>query len=695
MFFQPRAENETTIPVPKVLTTGGFDGNDGQWTSFIFNIGSDDNGQGGQDFRLLISTSSQMTVIPMQAEWCTVPTEDECAKARGIQNFQSKQSRGFDSVAAKTWKQYGLYDIPLKSFLNIEWTPDSKVNGSYGLANVGIGPTSPQSLMLPSELVAQVNSKDLFMGSFGLSNSAINPGNGPIAPFLVNFNGSSIPSQSYSYTAGASYHLGNNSKGVPGSAILGGRDESRYTTEGTSIPFPNAGNQTLVVGVQDINFRPDHDIDSNEYSLMNGTQGFFAVVDSNLPYLFLPNTICDRFKESFQLDYDSKANMYWVSESAHDYNTRQNATVSFKIGKDTNSKQFTSIVLPYAALDLSAGFPLNGYNNNTGRRFFPMKQSSTGVFVLGRSFLQEAYLTVDYERQNFSLAPAYFSDPMPPTRIQPILSTNYVAPKESPSNSPSGGGGGGLAPGTVAGIVVGIVVAFLLGALVAFLFWKKKHKQKAAEQKAAEIDTVDAGNEIKHRRVSELDGEPPGSPKPDGGYYGRDQKDGVIPFPPLHEAVEMDSPPAELYSPPIESGGFSSLSGQTEGTDYFGAGGAPRRRGATRESSGKNTPAIPENRVHELPGDDGKFMIQGEHFEEVLSPNQSPGHSRGPSEATAQTGIDTVVSAPDADAPVRRPSQHIRGPSDAPTESTAVSEPTAEQREAWAQDTGPRRPLSE
>ncbi|ORY17170.1 aspartic peptidase domain-containing protein [Clohesyomyces aquaticus] len=689
MSLYRRAENNT-IPAPVILPPGDFGGNDGQWTTFTINLGNDNENTAGQDFRVMISTSSPYILIPDRAEWCTVPTQQECAKARGVQLFRSSQSLGYDSTASSHWQQYGTYDVPLEAFPLIDWSPDPKFNASWGFENVGLGPSSPTTPILEKQLMAQVHSKDFFMGIFGLSQTSINPGNGGVDPFFVQFNNNNknTPSKSYSYTAGAHYR--NDSKGgVQGSVILGGRDVSRFTENGVSMGLPN--NQTLLVGVQDITYTPDKQVTSNAFSMMNGSTGFYAVVDSTLPYFYLPGPICNEFKDKFQLDYDEKANMYWVSDSAHDQNKKNNATVSIRIGEKPGSQQFTSIRLPYDAFDLTAGFPLNGYNNNTGRKFFPMKQAPKGVFILGRTFLQEAYLTVDYERGNFSIAPALFSDPMPSSHVVPILSTS--APSSSPSSSStpigSGGGGGGLSPGAVAGIVVGIVIAFLLGALVAFLFWKKKHKKAVEENKPPAFDTVVAGDQIKPRRVSELDSEPPGSPE----YYARrnDQKD-VVPFPPLDETHEMDSPPVELWSPPITS----SLSGHTENErDYFGAAAGPRRRGATRESSGKNTPGIPENLgPHELPAGDDVVAPVVWQSEDARSPDISPIHSRGPSDATAQTGIDTVVSRPDADGIARRPSQHIRGPSDAPTESTAVSEPTAEDREAWAQDSGPRRPLS-
>ncbi|KAF2188981.1 acid protease [Zopfia rhizophila CBS 207.26] len=690
MSFQPRSENTTTILLPvQVIPSGTFDGNDGKWSTFTINIGNDQSGFAGQDFKILISTSSSLTQVPMQAEWCSKPSKEKCAANRGIQTFQSRQSLGFDPLLSKNWQQAGPHDIPLPQ--ELDWTPDQHPNASYGTDAVGLGSSSLASPTLTQQLVAQFKSQNFFMGSFGLSATPVNLGTGPVAPFLVNFREfNNTPSLSYGYTAGAHYR--NNSKGIPGSLILGGFDRSRFSIQGTSIPMPSTSNSSLVVGVQSIDYSPDRDVESNVLSLMNDSKGFLATIDSTLPYLWLPQAICDKFEETFNLEWDSEKKLYMVSEESHNYNVRQNATVSFKLGSSVSSKDSTSITLPYDAFDLEVSFPIS--KNTTNLKYFPIKRSPTGVYVLGRTLLQEAYLIVDYERNNFTVAPANYSDPMPDPNIVTISSKSYIPPKASETPKSSDGG---LVPGAIAGIAVGVVLAFLLALLAAFLFWKKRHakklQHKSDEKTSYDIDTIVTGEQLKERRVSELDSNAPGSPKPStlGGYYGdRDQKD-VIPFPPINE---MESPPeiVELESPPIDGGYLSAATPpHSELADYFTA--RVRRRGATRESSGNNTPGPGP---HELPGDDGKFQVGGQHFEPVVSPV----HSRGPSDASQTNGIDTMISEPDPSSPrsPASPVNHTRGPSDATvqSESTAVSEPTQEQLEAWAlAHNEPRRPLSE
>jgi hypothetical protein len=502
----------------------------------------------------------------------------------------------------------------------------------------------------------------------------------------------------------------NNSKGVHGSLVLGGFDKSRFTEQGTSISMPAADNNTLLVGVQGITYQPNSNTDTGAESFTadrESSSGFYATIDSTLPYLFLPDDICDEFASKFRLTFDNNTGLYTVNDTAHDNNLRQNAAVTFKIGADSgdNSVNFTSIRLPYAAFDLQANSPLYAKPTN----YFPIRKSPTGVYVLGRTFLQEAYIIVDYERLNFTVAPAVYSNPMPSPQIVSIFKKDYIPLGVSPTATPDKKTG--LTPGAVAGIVVGIVILFLLLGVGAFFFWKKRRASKTQpKEEISEIGTmVDGmvdGTQDKQRRVSELDSGPDG--KPAGGYYGnngRNENKDVMPFPPISE---MESPPAELYSP--ESAQLSAVTPSTERIqgDYFTK---PRRRGATRESSQSGTPGSPGvPAIHELPGDDGQFQVGGLHFDRVESPPpERPVHSRGPSDSSIQTNIDGVISGstagvagtatngPTRPGMERRPS-HARGASDTTIQSdtTAVSQPTPEEIENWAMGVGePRRPLSE
>ena len=204
MPLSPRADRPT-IPAPYVFTpSSSFDGNDGSWSTFVVNIGDDGTGTTGQNFKVLVSTSSPVTMVPMQADWCTLPDQDTCAANRGVEPFQSRQTRGFQSASSKAWQASGVYSLPLA--LDVDYTPESKPNGSWGTDTVGLGLASPASLLMSQQLVVETTTQDYFMGSLGLASLPVDLGSGPIATFLANFHYfNNTPSLSYGYTAGASY----------------------------------------------------------------------------------------------------------------------------------------------------------------------------------------------------------------------------------------------------------------------------------------------------------------------------------------------------------------------------------------------------------------------------------------------------------------------------------------------------------
>jgi hypothetical protein len=189
-------------------TTGTFEGDDGKWSTFSINVAGDGAGK-GQNFKVLISTSFPITMVPAQTEWCN----EACSKGRGIMSINGQQSLGLDESSDRwNWNLAGLYELPTKSLY--WWTQDllsptsnGTLDGDWGLTTVGLGEASKDSITLESQYVAGYFFKDFFLGYLGLSAGAISPTGATRPTFfsalyrLVDY----IPSPSYGYTAGASY----------------------------------------------------------------------------------------------------------------------------------------------------------------------------------------------------------------------------------------------------------------------------------------------------------------------------------------------------------------------------------------------------------------------------------------------------------------------------------------------------------
>ena len=204
MYFSKRDDANSTVAPPKPLVvepSGVFDGNDGKWSTFYINLGDSDGSGNGENFKVLVSTSSPITMVPGQAEWCN----EDCAKKRGVQVFNGQQPRGYDMESSPTWQDAGIYTVPKP-----DWWNRGDLNGSLGTDNVGMGESSKDSRILSKQLVMTYKFEEYYLGFFGLAAGTVAAGNSETAPYLYNLAHASqseyqIPSVSYGHTAGASY----------------------------------------------------------------------------------------------------------------------------------------------------------------------------------------------------------------------------------------------------------------------------------------------------------------------------------------------------------------------------------------------------------------------------------------------------------------------------------------------------------
>lgn len=198
-----RRRNATTAPKPYVVApTTQFDGNDGKWSTFMINVG-------GQNFRILPSTSSSATWVPL-SDGCSSGDPTNCPELRGVEPFAGAQSQGYDTTRSSASKLIGLYKMQLGSTdMNSSYgIPYSNHSAMYSYDIVGLGSSSPDSLQLSPEVVGGMVDKQFFLGTFGLALNPNNFGSGGLPTFLSLLPNSTvfpIPSLSYGYTAGASY----------------------------------------------------------------------------------------------------------------------------------------------------------------------------------------------------------------------------------------------------------------------------------------------------------------------------------------------------------------------------------------------------------------------------------------------------------------------------------------------------------
>ena len=163
---------------------------------------------------------------------------------------------------------------------------------------------------------------------------------------------------------------------------LGGYDASRFVPNDVSFTFGPLVTSQLVVGLQSITYSNS----STQSSLLS--QGVNTLVDSTVPYLWLPASTCDAFQQAFSLTWDPIHNLYTVNDSSHEANIKHDASIVFQLTNSlTGGSPSINITLPYASFDLVATAPLV----SSQTRYFPLQRGNDdSQYTLGRTFLQES-----------------------------------------------------------------------------------------------------------------------------------------------------------------------------------------------------------------------------------------------------------------------------------------------------------------
>ncbi len=421
----------------------------------------------------------------MLPQGCIESDPSGCANLRGSLFFINQSS---------TWSNIGLIELGLIEERKLGYSGNAQV----GYDTVTLGWPGDEAPTLLNQVVEGFATKDFYTGIIGLTPHAVNLTtlNDPKPSVLGTLRAEGrISSSTWAYTAGAHYKKPD----VFGSLTLGGYDTRRFVPNNVSFPFGADISRDLVVGIQSIIS------DSTASPLLSNT--IYALINSHVPHIWLPLDVCQAFEKAFGLIWNSTSELYLVDDEMHDRLIRQNANLTFRLGPLSTSRDEVEIVMPYSSFDLTAGHPL--VTNST--RYFPLKRAQNdSQYTLGRTFLQQAYLIVDYDHSNFSVSQARFPLTGSDQDIVPIGSLETRATSSESK---------GLSRGAVIAIAISVttVVLLLLG-LMMFILHRRRRKRAEAEGRdeypGEELDTKDTsrepiaildGNEIANKYGAELD----------------------------------------------------------------------------------------------------------------------------------------------------------------------------------------------
>jgi hypothetical protein len=444
------------------------DGLDGTWSSFDLSVGIP-----AQEVRVLPSWQSFQTLVVGPEGCARYSNYNDCVTSRG-QVFNLSQSTD--------WSYVGIFEFGMEQTID-----DFGFSGNayYGYDQVILSDSNDTTV--EGSIVGAFAVSDFWLGSLGLNPKPTNwTDTSSGASLMTKLKGQdSIPSISFGYTAGAPYRF----SGVAGSLTLGGYDQSRFEVNDVEFEFASGQTEDTIVAIQSINTQALNS--SSSVSLLPAP--IYASIDSTISQIWLPLDACQAFEREFGLTWDSTYNLYLVNSSLHASLLARNAQVNFTIGMTAAGGQKTTISLPYAAFDMTAQSPYQGLADRSS--YFPLRRAAnSSQYTLGRTFMQEAYITVDYERAKFNVSQCVW-----PQNVGNATEIITITPAPSSENSGySGASSGvntsstskddtksaGLSGGAIGGIVAGSVIG--IAALIGLATWLVRRDRKKKTRSAGE-----------------------------------------------------------------------------------------------------------------------------------------------------------------------------------------------------------------
>jgi hypothetical protein len=495
-FLRKRA---TTLPAPiPIKASGLYAGNDGQWSTFGVTVGTSNP---PQTFNAMVSLSSVNSwfVVPDGCPTtagvlvnCPLLRGDLRSGSPGWQPDMSSTANTLSNVVTNFGPQL---DIGLFGASPVTMFYSSYANGTgYSLDNIQLNKDLASSATITAQQVPLFDLVDfsLFYNTLGLGYGTTQEFSTTFGSILTTLgNSSQIPSRSVGYTAGAFWNK------TFGSLVLGGYDSSRFINPKVDFTMPGGTEATrLQVSVNTINIEYTGDkaketasetVNRDMTQPNSAPQPFNAAIDSSLPFLYLPQTTCDSFESLLGLSYDNNTGLYLVNSTQRVSNLANIGSIQFIVSDYTNAnggQKTATISLPYSAFDFNMSWPV--YTNDTP--YFPIRVAESGadgVGILGRTFLQGAYIIADYERNNFTIANAVYS---PSAGINPVAIYNLT---QSAQNGQNGDDSGSSKLG--AGAIVGIVIGALIGVIIviSLLWWFCYYKPRRDRAKQLLVKTHD------------------------------------------------------------------------------------------------------------------------------------------------------------------------------------------------------------
>ncbi|MCJ1439193.1 hypothetical protein MMC27_008584 [Xylographa pallens] len=359
-----------------------------------------------------------------------------------------------------------------------------------------------------------------------------------------NFNSSLL--SGYLYAAGQissnSYglHIGSASLGIPGSAFVGGYDQSRVlgvvTTQSTFSASSALPIDLLDIGIGVAEGGSPFNFTSKSGLLMQGNSSISVslqvLIEATIPYLYLPSSTCDAIASQLPVTYQSDYGLYFWDTADPQYAliVSSPSYLSFTFRLDQGNSDNITINVPFKLLNLTLDAPLVA----TPTPYFPCRPlTDGGSFTLGRAFLQAAFVGVNWMSGAFTNDVWFLAQAPGPNTASTAVATpievsdttignstnrwidswkgvwtvinsaNQTAPTNS-TNQPIHASSTHISDGAIAGIVVGAILLVVVLALVIIFCVRQRRRRTASVRSRQEYDLLNRNPGIGQKDESRL-----------------------------------------------------------------------------------------------------------------------------------------------------------------------------------------------
>lgn len=330
-------------------------------------------------------------------------------------------------------------------------------------------------------------------------------------------------------------HYGSALLGLGGSLIFGGYDQSRVLGDVGS--FDLGANGSMALELIDIGLGVESGISPFNATSAGGLLKFKAsgqsiptTINPLVPYLFLPTDTCAAIAEFLPITLASDIGLYkWnTADTAYQRVLSAPTYLDFVFQSAGSSGGNLSIKVPLQLLNLTLEAPIV----STPERYFPCRPydpttPTKDPFLIGKAFLQAAFIGMNWELEKFFLAQA----PGPsvgPSQIQEISSKttnitsnpisgfsttwakNWAPIIDSSAPKTIQAMGTGLGRGAKAGIGVGVALGSIaVAAAVLFFFARRRRRNRVQHQDKYLSDREPIVDETQANRAHEIAGQEP------------------------------------------------------------------------------------------------------------------------------------------------------------------------------------------